>query len=200
LLSSHGPAHVAGFNAGVSGGVTRCIGCHVGHSTMLERGMGADPSWCNVATSARVTASSVAPGDSARAVVDRRTRGAAADVAWVAGGSGAEWVRLEWPMQLELRWIALYGIARDSRAGTDVNVQAAELRLYHDGREVERREVRGVRSAGTRVEFRRLVVDAVELRITRSRGRVAGVERTGLAEIEAMGRPFEGRGGPTIDR
>ena len=34
LLGAHGPAHVAGLNAGAAGAVTRCIGCHVGHSTL----------------------------------------------------------------------------------------------------------------------------------------------------------------------
>ena len=38
LRSSHGAAHVAGLNAGVAGGVTRCIGCHAGHSTLLQAG------------------------------------------------------------------------------------------------------------------------------------------------------------------
>jgi hypothetical protein len=36
LGTAHGPAHVAGLNAGSPGGVTRCIGCHVGHSTRLR--------------------------------------------------------------------------------------------------------------------------------------------------------------------
>ena len=32
LRSAHGPAHVAGFNAGLPGRESRCVGCHVGHS------------------------------------------------------------------------------------------------------------------------------------------------------------------------
>jgi hypothetical protein len=32
LLTAHGPAHVAGFNAGTPGGESRCLGCHLGHS------------------------------------------------------------------------------------------------------------------------------------------------------------------------
>jgi len=34
LMSAHGAAHVRGFNAGRPGIETRCIGCHVGHSTL----------------------------------------------------------------------------------------------------------------------------------------------------------------------
>jgi hypothetical protein len=37
LRSAHEPAHVAGLNAGIPGSVARCIGCHVGHSTLPLR-------------------------------------------------------------------------------------------------------------------------------------------------------------------
>ncbi len=36
LMSAHGPAHVAGFNASASG-ERRCIGCHAGHSALPVR-------------------------------------------------------------------------------------------------------------------------------------------------------------------
>jgi hypothetical protein len=32
LRSAHGPTHVAGYNAGVPGGTSSCVGCHRGHS------------------------------------------------------------------------------------------------------------------------------------------------------------------------
>jgi hypothetical protein len=34
MLTAHGPAHVAGFNPGSPGAVSRCLGCHVGHSAI----------------------------------------------------------------------------------------------------------------------------------------------------------------------
>jgi hypothetical protein len=34
LMTAHGPAHVAGLNAGAAGFATRCVGCHLGHSTL----------------------------------------------------------------------------------------------------------------------------------------------------------------------
>ena len=37
LRSAHGPAHVPGLNASAAGLVSRCIGCHTGHSTRLGR-------------------------------------------------------------------------------------------------------------------------------------------------------------------
>jgi hypothetical protein len=36
LMTAHGPAHVAGSNAGNAGLATRCVGCHLGHSTLLQ--------------------------------------------------------------------------------------------------------------------------------------------------------------------
>jgi hypothetical protein len=37
LLAAHGPAHVPGLNSGMRGGVTRCVGCHTGHSRLPVR-------------------------------------------------------------------------------------------------------------------------------------------------------------------
>jgi hypothetical protein len=37
LRTTSGPAHVAGLNAGAAGGEARCIGCHLGHSTIRTR-------------------------------------------------------------------------------------------------------------------------------------------------------------------
>ena len=34
LRAAHGPAHVAGFNAGAPGSRSRCVGCHLGHSAL----------------------------------------------------------------------------------------------------------------------------------------------------------------------
>jgi hypothetical protein len=34
LRSAHAPAHVAGLNAGRAGDTARCVGCHLGHSTL----------------------------------------------------------------------------------------------------------------------------------------------------------------------
>ena len=34
LMTAHGPAHVAGSNVGVAGYAARCVGCHLGHSTL----------------------------------------------------------------------------------------------------------------------------------------------------------------------
>lgn len=37
LMTAHGPAHVAGSNAGVPRTTSRCVGCHLGHSTLPAR-------------------------------------------------------------------------------------------------------------------------------------------------------------------
>jgi hypothetical protein len=40
LITARGPAHGAGLNAGVAGFTSRCVGCHVGHSTLLSEPAG----------------------------------------------------------------------------------------------------------------------------------------------------------------
>jgi hypothetical protein len=47
LMTAHGPAHVAGANAGVAGTTARCIGCHLGHSTLPVPGTGTRPEAAN---------------------------------------------------------------------------------------------------------------------------------------------------------
>ena len=42
LMTAHGPAHVAGSNAGLAGYTSRCVGCHLGHSTLLPERAGPD--------------------------------------------------------------------------------------------------------------------------------------------------------------
>ncbi len=39
MITAHGPAHVPGMNAGSPGTVTRCLGCHTGHSRIVVPGM-----------------------------------------------------------------------------------------------------------------------------------------------------------------
>jgi len=40
LRAAHGPAHVAGLNAGAPGAEVRCVGCHTGHSIRPVPGAG----------------------------------------------------------------------------------------------------------------------------------------------------------------
>ncbi len=189
LMSAHGPVHVQGLNVSTAGHRT-CVGCYVGHSTIPVPATAEEARWFNAAPSARVEASSVAPGTAgAHAAVDRRTPGAPADVAWVAGGREGEWLRLTWPIPLEVRAVVLYGVRPEPRAHTDARVRACELRLSRGGVEVGRQTVdQPLRPDGTRVVLEIVLADAVEVRITRASGRVAGHPAAALAEVETVAR------------
>jgi len=183
LLSAHGAAHVAGFNAGVPGGTSRCIGCHAGHSTLLRQSEPAVPAWFNAAPAARVRVTSLAPGHRAEALIDRRTRGDPVEVAWVSADSGAAGAIFEWPVPIRLRELVLHGVATPgTRAGP------CEVRLERAGREVGRLSARSVGRGATRMSpDAPIVVDAIEIRLTAPGGRAAGA-RSGLAEVEVLAR------------
>ncbi|HEY3216035.1 MAG TPA: hypothetical protein VGK93_06040 [Candidatus Eisenbacteria bacterium] len=189
LMSAHGPAHVAGSNAGRPGVASRCLGCHRGHTTMLRRPRVESPAWFNLSPSADVVASGTAPGFRPGAVVDRRTRGAVEQVAWVTAEPESAWVRLSWRGPVEVREARLYGLWPDRRTGTNLSVRACDLRLLRAGREVGREVVRRVlEPGGTRVALEPRIIDAMELRLIRCSGRFAGRRAAGLAEIEILGR------------
>ena len=179
LLSGHGAAaHVPGFNVGVPGGTSRCIGCHAGHSTLLREGEPADPAWFNAAPVAVVRASSPAAGHRVEALTDRRTRGDAADVAWVPEPGAGATATLEWPVPIRLRELFIYGIhgARD---------EPCEVRLSLAGRGVDRLTLKA-RPGRNRVAPRTpITVDAIEVRLAPGE---AGRAPSGLAEIEVIAR------------
>jgi hypothetical protein len=189
LMSAHGPAHVAGMNAGRPGSTSRCLGCHRGHTTMLRRPRVESPAWFNLSPSAQVSASGTAAGFRSTAVADRRTRGAVEQVAWVTADPKRAWVRLRWRDPVEVREARLFALRPDPRAGTDLSVRACDIRLLRAGREIGRTAVRHVlKPGGTRVALQPRVIDSMELRLVRSSGRVAGRHAAGLAEIEILGR------------
>ncbi len=183
LMSAHGPGHVAGLNPSDAGERT-CVGCHTGHSALpVPRDLDA-ARWFNAAPSARVTASSVAPrGAGARAAVDRRTRGPVTEVAWVAGGGGEQWLRLEFPRPLEVREVVLYGPRPGTGARAAARVRKCEVVLYSGGAEAARRAVPGTPHVeGTHVGVGLVTANALEVRIPRAAARAA------LAEVEVIAR------------
>lgn len=189
LRSTLGPAHVSGLNSGRFGAGTHCVGCHAGHSAIaVPRSYTAGKRF-NVSPSALVTASSEANGSGARAAVDRRTRGPASDVAWIARSHDSEWIRLAWKWPIEVDTLVVYAV----RAGptTDLRVPECELILLYRGAEVRRALMRDVLASGTRVGIGGVRVDAIEVRPRRSEGRVEGRPAVGLAEIETIARLTE---------
>ena len=189
VMTGNGPAHGTGFNANRLETGTKCVGCHAGHSAQPVPGNGWSATWTNVAPSATASASSVAPGNAgARAVTDRRTAGAPDAIGWIASARDGQWVRLDWPLPVELRGVTLYGFAADPSRGTDVALAECEVRLLLDGRVTRTLTVHDVAARGTGVAFDPLTVNALEVRPRRITGRITGRPVVGLAEIEALGR------------
>ncbi|HYM80918.1 MAG TPA: hypothetical protein VEY91_05850 [Candidatus Limnocylindria bacterium] len=185
LISAHGSAHVAGFNAGGPGSTSRCIGCHTGHSTLIRGRLEADAAWFNAAPGAEVRASSSEPGSSPRMAVDRRVRGRRSEVAWVASGGESEWLELKWAGPLQVRAVELYGIQRDRAQGVQPGY---DLRLFFEGREVTRKvagSAPGLR--GTRIPIPGVVADQIVIRFG-SGARPATGQIAALGEIAVQAR------------
>ena len=190
LRSAHGPAHVPGYNYTRPGAGTKCVGCHAGHSAIPVPETAGQAEWTNVAPGARVTASSEQRGTpGAAAAGDRRTRGEPAEVGWVADGAADEWLRLEFPVAIEVRAAVLYGMRGRTKEGGPLVVRRAELVLLSGGREVRRVPVdRVISPDGTRVELNGAKIDGLLFRPLAIEGKFRGRALAALAEIETIAR------------
>lgn len=186
-------AHVSGFNFERQGGGTKCIGCHAGHSMMDVPMNGSVAAWFNLAPSAQAVSSSYHTSSRGNAhtpdrVVDRQARTGGDSVVWVAGEGSGAWLRLEWPMPVEVREFILYGIPGGLLSST-VAVDDCEITLFAEGR-----RVRTIASTGNigerwrRIPLAPIIIDAAQIVVKKSRGTIDGRKLTGLAEIEAIGR------------
>ena len=189
LRSASGPAHVPGFNSGRFGTGTKCVGCHAGHSVLPVPESAGAASWANASPSADVTATSTAPGTAGpAAVADRRTLGPPGEVAWV-GLSTEETLRMRWKWPIEVKALVVYALRPGSAPGTDLQIHECELRFLRNGRETDRKVLRGTLSpGGTRVECNGVRVDAIEIHPLRMTGRVLNRPAVGIAEIETIAR------------
>jgi hypothetical protein len=191
LRAARGPTHVAGYNYARMGAGTKCVGCHTGHSTLEAPLNYWRAKWFNVAPSAEVSATSCRVGQP-RNLVDRKTRGAAAEVGWASAGRDSAQVLLRWNLPIEVRAVVLYALRSDTQLGTDVRVRETELVFRHAGREVKRLAVRRTLSTeGTRVECEPVRVDAIEIVPLRVSGLVERRPAAALAEIETIARILE---------
>jgi hypothetical protein len=190
LRSATGPAHVPGFNFARLGSGTKCVGCHAGHSALDVPHNYTSATWVNASPSARVTASSRAPGAAEpRAAVDRRARGPVGEVAWEAASDEGEWLRLEWETPIEVRSVVLYACAANRAQSTDLRIERTAIRLYRAGRLV-RTVTHGGRLAarGSRVVIDPCEIDALEVQPLRVSGTVRGRKAVALAEVETIAR------------
>ncbi len=189
LQTASGPAHVPGFNAGRAGAGTRCVGCHVGHSSIAVPLSYAAAKRFNAATSAEVTATSEAPGTRARALVDRRTRGPWDRVAWVARGTRGEAATLRWPFALAIDSLLIYDVAPDSDTDAAAAPESCDVTLFNGGRSVAVLHTPLASGAGaTGLSCGGVMADRIELRPSGGSRRIGGVPRVGLAEVEVRAR------------
>lgn len=193
LRSAMGPAHVAGSNFAPITSGTKCVGCHVGHSAIFVPITYTNATWINASPSAEATASSSAPATAGAAgAVDRRTRGPAAEVGWIADGGAGEKLHLRWRWPIEVREMVLYPLHSNPQEGTDLQVLEAELVFSRNGREVFRTTLSGpLPAAGAHAKCNDVEVDAADIIMSRLAGRVLGREVAGLAEVETIARLVE---------
>ena len=143
----------------------------------------------NAAPSATVTATSVAAGCSASALVDRRTRGATQQVAWVAAGGEGAAATLHWTIPLAIDSLVLYAVRPDAAAGTDLVLGGCDVTLRLNGQVVKTLHfAQRVEVGGTPLGLGGVIADEIELRPLRLSGGVGGALRVGLAEVEAIAR------------
>jgi hypothetical protein len=177
LLSAHGPAHVAGFNASAPG-ERRCIGCHVGHSALPVPASVEAARVFNAAPAARVIASASRRGTAgARGAVDRRIESARAATSWIAANPDRARLELTWPLELQIQRLVLHPLA--SGADEDVEIEAERR-----GSVVATRSL-ALGKGGASSDLAFAPADKIVLRFRRepsSRGPI------GLAEIEAIAR------------
>ncbi len=190
IRSASGPAHVPGFNFTRSGGGTKCVGCHAGHSALHVAESKRLGAYSNFAPSATVTASSLHPAtEDARGAVDRRTLGEVTRVAWLADAAEGQWVRLAWELPIETGTVVLYAVRASKADGGELRVPRSEVVLFLHGQEVRRVPVhRGWTPGGLRVEFPPTRIDALEVRPLQVAGRFRGRPVAALAEIETIAR------------
>jgi hypothetical protein len=193
IRSASGPAHVPGFNAGRFGTGTKCVGCHIGHSVIPVARSAHEGKRFNASPSATAWASSALAGSvGAGAIADRRARGPAREVAWVAETARNERVRLTWSSPIAVDSVVIYAISPQRSEGTDLRVEECEVLLLRNGREVRRNVLRRTLSAsGTRIGCGGVRADAVEVRPTRVTGKVHHRAAVALAEIETRARLLE---------
>ncbi|HVR73695.1 MAG TPA: hypothetical protein VMT52_05160 [Planctomycetota bacterium] len=200
--------HVGGMNFGRAGEISRCVGCHTGHSQMAVP-INADFSWNNVAPSAFVVASSqrlifldfardpagnglALPFKAFRPVnlVDRRLDSIESE--WAAENEPISTVRLQWTTTLRAREAVIYGPAPG--AGF-LGERSQVIRKFHiatslRGEQAPSREVPGpITPEGTHVALDS-GVEFDSLIVTIHSKDVEGLYETGagpaLAEVEVI--------------
>jgi hypothetical protein len=188
-----GAAHVAGMNYGRPGEVSRCIGCHTGHSMIPLPANDADAVWSNVAPGASVSVSSSRDPNYINGVNDRRVMKGEIWRYWTSapGQVQNQWVRLTFAVPVTIRTVRLYNPRTGDEANSSLQVQGAQVVLFADAsatQQVATGNAGPLSVSGTDVAFAEVRARVVQVNITGMSGTFYGAQAASLAEIEVVAR------------
>jgi hypothetical protein len=191
--NGNGAAHVAGMNYGRPGEVSRCLGCHAGHSMIPVPTNDADAQWTNLAPGAQIDVSSSRDPNFNHNVVDRRVMIGEIWRYWTSanGQQQNQWVKLTFPTPITVRTVRLYNPRAGDEANSSLQVQAATVRLYSDAagtQEVTSKTSGALSVSGTDVNFADVKARVVKIDITGMTGTFYGANAASLAEVEVIAR------------
>lgn len=188
---TNGAAHVAGMNYGRDGTVSRCVGCHAGHTQIP---IPADPAWTNLAPGAEVQVSSARDAQFIEGVIDRRVQTGEIFRYWnsdPAQPQDGQWVQLIFPVPVVVREVRLYNPRFGDNANSSIQVHQARVRLFSD-ESATQPLAQGMASElsvdGTPVLFNDRRARVVRIDLDDVSGTFFGLNIASLAEIEVIAR------------
>ncbi len=192
-VEPNGSAHVAGLNHGARGTAALCVGCHAGHTQIQLPADIEETEFGNLATGASVAVSSTRDATSNIGLIDRKVKKGEIWRYWTsaAGRTSGEWVKLAFPVPVRVKTVRLYNPRPGEEAQSSVQVQASTVELCADtecAQVIASGSTGALQLAGTDVEFPRVKVRAVRVRIDSVTGTFYGQAVAGLAEIEVIAR------------
>lgn len=188
-----GAAHVAGMNFGRPGTTARCMGCHIGHTMIPVPANDADAQWTNLATGAKVVVSSTRDPNSNFGLIDRRVLKSEIWRYWTSasGQNTGQWVRLEFPVPIQVRTVRLYNPRQGDEANSTLKVTSTSVKVCADTactNVVATGTTGAVAIGGTDVPFADVAAQAVMVNITGMTGTFYGAQVASLAEVEVIAR------------
>ncbi|WP_224247510.1 DUF7402 domain-containing protein [Hyalangium gracile] len=188
-----GASHVAGMNFAPPGTVSRCVGCHAGHTMIPLPPTDEEAKWSNLAPGATVAVSSTLDPAFNTGVIDRRvTKGEI----WRYWRSAAEqqanqWVQLTFPVPVTVRKVRLYNPRQGGEANVSIQVGSATVKLYSDAgatQLVGTGTASNLAVSGTDVSFSDVRARVVRVELGSVTGTFYGAKVASLGEIEVIAR------------
>ncbi|MBL8880418.1 MAG: PD40 domain-containing protein [Phycisphaerales bacterium] len=188
-----GAGHVTGMNFAPAGVVARCVGCHAGHSAMVDPADRTEARFSNLAPGAHVSASSARDPNYIGGLIDRRVALGEQWRYWnsAPGQQDGEWALLVFDVPVTVRSVVLYNPRFGDEANSTIQVHQATVMLYADAagtNEVARAFANEIEPFGTAVPFVETQARAVRVRLDDVSGAFYGIQLASLAEIEVIAR------------